>query len=42
MRVVINQRLDAGPRDSLSRLKRAAEQRFAGRENNVLTERDWP
>jgi len=33
-RVLVNRRLDAGPRDSLSRLKRAAERRFAGRENN--------
>lgn len=30
MRVLLNRRLDAGPEDSLSRLKRAAEQRFAG------------
>jgi len=34
MRVLMNQRLDAGPRDSLSLLKRAAERRFAGREND--------
>jgi hypothetical protein len=30
---LMNQRLDAGPRDSLSRLKREAERRFASREN---------
>jgi hypothetical protein len=30
MRVLLKRRLDSGPEDSLSRLKRAAEQRFAG------------
>ena len=30
MKVRINRRLDSGPEDSLSRLKRVAEQRFAG------------
>ncbi len=30
MRVLLNGRLNSGPEDSLSRLKRAAEQRFAG------------
>ena len=34
MGVLMNQRLDAGPGDSLSLLKRAAERRFAGREND--------
>jgi hypothetical protein len=33
MRVLMNRRLDAGPSDSLSRLKRAAERSFASREN---------
>ena len=30
MRLLLNRRLDSGPEDSLSRLKRAAEQHFAG------------
>jgi hypothetical protein len=30
MRLLLSRRLDSGPEDSLSRLKRAAEQRFAG------------
>jgi hypothetical protein len=34
VRVLLNRRLDAGPEDSLSRLKRAAERRFASREND--------
>jgi hypothetical protein len=38
MRVLMKRRLDDGPKDSLSRLKRAAERRFAGRENDGLTE----
>jgi hypothetical protein len=33
MRGLLNRRPDAGPEDSLSRLKRAAERRFAGRES---------
>jgi hypothetical protein len=33
LRSLLNRSLDAGPEDSLSRLKRAAERRFAGRES---------
>jgi hypothetical protein len=43
IRVLMKRRLDDGPKDSLSRLKRAVERRFARRENGgQLTEGNLP